>query len=491
MNLKFDSKQFTKKLGDYLVGTATALQDSTLQTQAQNYKRQLSNQMYPVEKLSITEKIPSLEGYTVSRKIDGEFCLLFFDGSNTISCNPGGTVRVGLPCFAEFSKLLKDAGVGEAVFACELFVKKKERERVHDVIRLARKPSDKKQLSSLAVYVFDIVSIEEKSLEKTVEVNKKIQDIFGKGVLVASIEFQITDSNRKILEIYEKWVETEGSEGLVVRHDGVGWFKIKPVHTIDCAIVGFSDSTNERKGMLHDLLVGLFRPDGSLQLLGKVGGGFSDDERRELFGKLKKSVVESDYVETSSAYLAYEWILPKVVAEIKCLDVIATNSRGDNINKMVLTWDKKNKKYLGMRKMPFVSILAPSFVRLRDDKSVNLEEVGIKQVSALVEIDDIEKKLAEIELPKSEMINRKVFYKRQGEKLMVRKILMWKTNKEHTNEYPAFITFYSDFSSQRKNALTTKMKPANDIKTAERSFEEFLEQLVKKGWEQYDGVFGK
>ncbi len=487
MNLNFDKKQFTKKVGTYLIGPANALEDSTLQTRAQNYKRQLSNKMYPIEKLRITEKIPNLEGYNISRKIDGEFSLLFFDGKKTISCNPGGTVRTGLPCFDELSKLLIESKVKSGIFACDMFVLKKERERVHELIRIIRNPKTEKDLLTLGVYIHDIISINETAFEpSTKKISETIEDYFSSGVLVKPLESVTVSSNRNIIKIYEDWVENEGSEGLVVRHDSVGWFKIKPVHTIDCVVVGFSDSVNERKGLLHDLLVGLLRSDGNIQLLGKVGGGFTDQERKEIFEDLQKKVVPSDYVEVSSAYLAYEWVKP-LVAEIKCLDVISKNSRGDNINKMVLNWNESESKYEGIRKKPFVSILAPRFVRMREDKSVTLEEVSVKQVATFVEVEDIEKALADIELPKSELLRRDVYFKKQGEKLMIRKILMWKTNKESSQEYPPFITFHTDFSSQRQEPLTTNLKPSTSLKKAEIAFEELLEKSVKKGWELYDG----
>lgn len=487
MNLNFDSNQFRVLLADYSVGPAVALENATLQTIAQNYKRQLSNQMYPIEKPRIAEKIPSIEGYQVSRKIDGEFCLLFFDGEKTISCNPGGTVRAGLPCFEEFSNLLSNAGVSSGVFACELFVKKKERERVHHVVRIARKPADRKQLASLAVYVFDIVELDEVKIDGAKEVSDKIEELFDGGVLVRPIEVVETDNSGQIIKLFEQLVEEENSEGLVVRHDSLGWFKIKPVHPIDCVIVGFSDSVNERKGMLHDLLVGLVRNDGGIQLLGKVGGGFTEDQRKEIFEDLQKSVVPSDYVEVSSAYLAYEWVEPSQVVEIKCLDLISEKSRGDNINKMVLNWDEKQSKYLGVRKMPFVSLIAPRFERMRPDKSVNADEVSTKQVSALVDIENIEKKLADIKLPNSEMLKREVYYKTMGEKMMIRKVLLWKTNKEETGEFPAFIAFYTDFSTQRKDPLGTALKPANSLESGEKEFDALLEDAVKKGWEKYVG----
>ena len=77
MNIKFDKKKFKKKVGDYHIGPATALEDLTLHARAQEYKRRLSALMTPLEPARIKDKIPNLDGYLVTRKVDGEFCLLF------------------------------------------------------------------------------------------------------------------------------------------------------------------------------------------------------------------------------------------------------------------------------------------------------------------------------------------------------------------------------------------------------------------------------
>jgi hypothetical protein len=105
----FDKDAFECKKGDYCVGKANSLADPTLQNRAQEYRRQISGKTRPVSGEDVFTKIPKAKGYYVSRKYDGEFAMLIWDGENLISVNPGGTVRVGLPCYEEAEKLLKKA----------------------------------------------------------------------------------------------------------------------------------------------------------------------------------------------------------------------------------------------------------------------------------------------------------------------------------------------------------------------------------------------
>ena len=80
--------------------------------------------------------------------------------------------------------------------------------------------------------------------------------------------------------------------------------------------------------MLHDLLLGVVRPDGSIHTMARVGGGFSDEQRQELLVDLQGMVVDSEYAEVNSDHVAYRMVEPHWVIEISCLDLISQNTRG-------------------------------------------------------------------------------------------------------------------------------------------------------------------
>ncbi|HNQ15088.1 MAG TPA: hypothetical protein PKM58_05960, partial [Pyrinomonadaceae bacterium] len=93
--LNYDIAQFTPKIGGYMVGPATALENFSLQVKAQDFKRRISGLLYPTNGDEIGEKLSKNGKYVVSRKIDGEFSLLCFDEGKALTVNPGGTVRAG------------------------------------------------------------------------------------------------------------------------------------------------------------------------------------------------------------------------------------------------------------------------------------------------------------------------------------------------------------------------------------------------------------
>ena len=187
------------------------------------------------------------------------------------------------------------------MIAGELYVHNTERRpRLHDVSTIARQPQSKKDLARLRFAVFDIISVDGKdSSENYGATFQQIEGIFGGGELVHAVETELANDINDIEKLFDKWVEGEDAEGLVVRSDSAGLFKVKPRHTLDAVVVGFTESADDRAGMMHDLLLAVARPDGTLQILCRVGGGFSEDERRKMLSDLQDMVVNSEYAEVN------------------------------------------------------------------------------------------------------------------------------------------------------------------------------------------------
>lgn len=482
MNLDFDETRFTCKLGDYCTGPATALADPLFYPRAQEYRRRVSGMMRPTSGEDIW-RIPKASGYYGTRKYDGEFTLVAFDGKKIVSVNSGGTVRFGLPCFEEAAATLVKAKVKSCLLGAEIYVMSdsEKQNRVHHVIKILRNPKSEVDLKKLGLAVFDILEYEEKPVTATADVYELLDKLFKKGKLAHAAEHRVLESLDAVRDLFDKWVVKEGSEGLVVRHDQAGWFKLKQRHNIDAAVIGFSEGTEDRKGLLHDLLVAVMRKDGTFHELGRVGGGFTEENRRILADELRQRIVPSDYVAVNSDYVAYEMIEPGPVIEISCLDLISENTKGGPVNRMVLEWD--GEKYFPLARMPLVSVISPQFVRMRDDKEANVEDVNIRQVSELVDVPDVAKAAHESVAPPSEILDRVVYTKVMKGQKMVRKLLLWKTNKSE-DEFPAYVVYLTDFSPNRMNPLERDMRITNKEKSARELFKQLAAKNFVGGWEK-------
>jgi hypothetical protein len=478
----FDKTKFTCKFG-YCTGKATDLADPALHIKAQEYKRRLSSAMKPIAAENAFQ-MPTARGYFATRKYDGELAMLVFDGKKLISVNPGGTVRVGLPAFEEAETLLKKAKVKSCILGAEIYVKEEtsKASMVQQVVRVLRSPKSKADLEKLGVAVFDVVEADGKSVTATKKVFDLLEKWLGKGNLIHPAEHHKTDRIEDIMAYFTEWVIDEGAEGLVVRHDQAGWFKVKLRHNLDVAIIGYSEGTDDRKGLLHDLLVAVVRADGTFQELTRVGGGFTEEDRKTIAAAMKKRIVSSDYVAVNNDYVAYEMIKPGPVIEISCLDMIAQRARGGPVKRMVLAWD--GKKYSALSRMPLVSVISPQYIRTRDDKEATPDDANITQVSDLVRVPEADKAVETKGDPPSEILERTVYTKTMKGKKMVRKLLLWKTNKVDRDDFPGFVVYLTDFSPNRQNPLERDIKISNNEKTARKFFDQMAEKNFISGWEK-------
>ncbi len=474
------------RLGNYGVAAASALKDPALLANVRNYKRQIASRMLPLAREDISRKIPDAD-YHVSKKIDGEFCVLAFENGHLLTVNPGGTVRQGLPWQELAIKTLSDQGVQQALIAGELYVANDDdrRPRVHDVASVVRQPKSEQDLQRARFAVFDVISIDGENQECPYsETWQWIETTFAVDSSIHPVETRLLKNSRDIEKQFQQWVEDEGAEGLVVRSQSAGNFKIKLKHNIDAVVIGFTESTDDRQGLLHDLLLGVVRHDGAIQVLCRVGGGFSDENRRELLSDLQDMIVDSEYAEVNSDHVAYQMVEPRWVVEISCLDMIGQNTRGGPVNRMVLNWNPEERKYEVVRRLPLVSVISPQFVRLRDDKQCNVSDVRIGQITALLPVQLTNVDATEMSMANSQLLERDVYTKQLRGEMLVRKFLLWKTNKEQeSGEFPAFVAAYVDFSPSRKTPLTRDVRVSNSESQIRALFGEFKESNIKKGWE--------
>lgn len=473
------------RLAEYGVAPSTALVDQLLLGKTQDYRRAAASRLYPLEGSTVVEKIPAAE-FHVSRKIDGEFTVLVFRQGEAFTLNPGGTVRVGLPVLDEAAKLLSKAGVREALIACELyFARDDRRSRVHDIVSAAARPTTQSELEKIHLAAFDLISLNGAPPAAFRDAWQQLTKLLESGQKIRPVEARWVTKPDAIRELYAEWVEKEGAEGLVCRSDAAGSFKVKPRHNLDVAVIGFAESAGDRQGLLHDMLVAVLRKEGTFHVLGRVGGGFTDDQRKSMLSDLKDMVVESEYSEVSADHVAYQMVRPDWVVEISCLDLVSQNTRGGPVGRMVLDWHANNGHtlYRTLRRLPLASVISPQFIRRRDDKQVHPTDVRISQLADLVELPQAEKDSRQLVLPKSEILRREVYLKELKGEMMVRKLVLWKTNKHQVaDDYPAYVVQLTDFSPNRKDPLSREVRVSSNLEQIQQLCDQLKAENITKGW---------
>ena len=441
---------------------------------AKQYKRLTASKYAPVAEDEMLSKIMEAEKYYVSPKYDGHLYILHFNGSKLELINHSGNVIDDLPMFSEAKKLLSD--FSEIILAGELYLfDEKKRTRSFEL-----KSSVNNKSKDIYFAVFDIISINgEESNYDDESLIEKLKSILNNGQSIHPIECLQLDSRSKIEDYYKQIVEERSMEGIVVRSHNGPVYKVKPKITIDAVILGYVQSQGERSEMIKELLVGLCVSENKYIVLSKIYNGFDDNKRASFLTALESRKVDSNYIEVSGSNLAFIMVKPEIVIEFSCLDIYNENTKGP-ISKMSLTF--KDETYYSDGKSSSASVTSPTFLRIRDDKKPNVNDTGLSQVTRIISIDSISSK--KNTLKKSEILNKEIYVKNSKGINLVRKFVIWKTNKEDTGEYPAFIYHYTDFSPSRADVLKKDLKVSNSKKQIEEIFNDEIVKNIKKGWEK-------
>ena len=69
---------------------------------------------------------------------------------------------------------------------------------------------------------------------------------------------------------------------------------------------------------------------------------------------------------------------------------------------------------------------------------------------------------------------------------MVQKFIAWKTNKENDPGamYPAYVLAYTNYSSDRADALQSEVRVSNNKEQILALYDAFIEKNIKKGWDK-------
>ena len=396
-----------------------------------------------------------------------------------------------LKCLDAFAEAVKAAGLKQAIIAAELYLPRSEgRPRCGDVQAAL---ADDAKRDQLALAPFDIIELDGEpwKAEHYSETHNKLCTIFTAD-MVKPVQMRNASSHDEVQEIYDEWVIGEGAEGLVVHSESPIVWKVKARHTIDAAVIGYTTATpspqpsaaplGQGGSRIRDLMFAVRREDGLFQMFALGSTGLGDDDRAKIAEHLSQKHVESLYVLSDSRGIAYQMVKPELVFEISVLELVARGNDDKIRMNPLLQYDEK-AGWLMEGTTPGVSVLGITLNRERTDKQPNETDVRISQ---LTDICPFEEPDANSQQPtaNSQLLERHVYKKVSGAKVMLHKFLLWKTNKEQSGRYPAYIIYHTDFSSGRKEMIKRDMLYSNDEQQIRDLLAAEIAANIKKGWEE-------
>ena len=459
------------KLGKATIETQGSFSNSNLMSQIVAYRKVVASNYVLMEPSDIDRKlgIPLL----VSTKLDGELWFLLHDGEWKLVSSTGRTINGDIEILKSASGLDKSS-----IFAGELHVLGESRTRIADVTS-ALSGGDKANTATIAFGIFDVVSSPEVSAIGTpYSVRYEVISKIAADKNLFPIVSVSTTSSNEVAEIFEREVATTGHEGLVGRAQDGRSYKIKPTKDIDAAILGFTERRDaDGSLMIRSLLFGVLKDDGSWIPISTTGNVGDNAFRKELLLQLKPLVKPSSYRRISeSSGVMYQLVQPTMIVELKCIDLQLEDFQGRPIKHPRITYGENGWHTAGWTNS--AAIHNALVVRLRNDKACTVEDIGWSQITRLLPVAE---QSEETKLGTSQVIRRQVWTKEGSGKVDVRKLLLWKTNKESA-DYPAYVVHWTDFSATRKSPLDREVRLAPNEKEAMKIADLMITENIKKGW---------
>ena len=187
----------------------------------------------------------------------------------------------------------------EGIIVGEIYYNKEgERTRSFDLVK-----NLKVKDSSIRIVVFDVLNYDGISYEKSLwdEKKKIISKLFSNGKNIFPIDEIEVESRKEIQTEFEDRVYNQNQEGLVVRGFNGPISKIKPKLSFDFVVLGFSMGYSDDFNLLKELLYGVKIEKDEYLIVGKVGSGFTIDQRTSFLEKLNILKVDSNLIEPSGS----------------------------------------------------------------------------------------------------------------------------------------------------------------------------------------------
>ena len=435
-----------------------------------SYKSNQASKYIPVRGDEILTKVFDCEKYSISTKYDGHLCFIVKDKGGIYLFNFNGEPFERQDLIDESNILLDKEGI----LVGEIFnYKEDERTRSFDLVK-----NLKNKDSSIKIVVFDIIRYDGVSFEESLWEEKKelIDKLVSKGKNIFSIEEIEVSSRKDIQSEFEDRVINKNQEGLIVKGFNGPIFKIKPKLTFDFVVLGYSLGYSDNFNLLKELLFGIIIEKDEFLIVGKVGGGFTIEQRTSLLEGLQNLKVESNLIEPSGSKTPFTFIKPERVIEVESVDIV-NNTSDQIIKKSVIKFDEN--KYSKIDNKPSVSLISPVFKGFRDDKKVETDQVGLVQITRLIELKN---EVTETSNKSNSKILKKEIYSKEMKGVkMVKKYFLWETNSS-TEDYPKFVFYKIDYSPSRGDKLQRDIKVSNNQDQIFTIFSEQIEKDIKKGW---------
>lgn len=324
-----------------------------------------AEKLKPVMKTISIGKLAKIlkDGLIITAKINGEFTVFhYIKDLGIYSINRYGTIRTDVyPHIKELKSLLDKTGIREAILLGETYSMSNGKiDPLPTFIHKVRS-EDSALLEDLRIGLFDIVTVNGKRIRRPTEFKlNELENWTENGNKVHVVPYAKVRDWEDAKAFWSHWVEHGPYEGIVsVDKNGV-IYKTKPEKSVDAVLIGINKRKRLKEGIVSSVSVALMRPDGKFVKLSDV-----------TVTDTKLGVALYKFFQTRKIWEDKDtiYIPPEIIFEIGFIDKLTSERPVYN----------KNLRRVG--KMDFFSLVSPKILRLRDDKTVNKNDLRLEQLA--------------------------------------------------------------------------------------------------------------
>lgn len=450
------------------------LEDAALVDALAGYRRRVAGSYRALPPEEIDQLPPGR--MWLSPKLDGELWFLVSRAGGVVLTSTRGRAITGaLPVLAQAGAL--PAGT---IVAGELYARVEgRRPRVGD-LAAAMAGGKRARVQDICFGAFDLVEDAGVPPAGPYETrHARLEALLKPSANVGVIPVEPVNTAAQVRARFDAEVATGEAEGLIVRLESGLTYKLKPSITIDAAVIAYTVKA-DAPTLLRSLLLGLVHADGRVQIFGGCGQVGSDDARRELAARLAPLKAASAVRWASESGSLYTFVTPGLAAEVRVSDLQAERSDGSVSLTPLISHGAAGWTAHGLRPCP--RPIHPVLERLRSDKQADAEGAGFGQVAPYLP-RDTGAAAEPAARPTSAVVRREVWTKETKGQVAVRKLLVWKTNKEAVDPaFPAYVVHWTDYSAGRGSPLEREVRLALDEDEARRIADALVEENIVKGW---------
>jgi len=299
-------------------------------------------------------------------KVDGMLAPLIYGKGKTFFQTTTAKQIVDIPAINEYVSLFEKLGITEAKIAGELVAQRGGTilpfNVSQSVVKTSRIPANKDLIYH---YPFDIISLNHKNYNFTNALRFFDKNI-GKIGLPHIRWIGYESGGLKVFrKLYEKILETQGFDGVVVRNYNGRNYKVKFVESADLVVIGAGHENMKawQKGEVSYLLTAFIDKNGLFRSSSKIGTGFKRTQRTNFFNFVKDNYL---YKEDGEYFLK-----PQLVVETKYFRYRITNTP---------TYKFQNGIYKQVGNNRSITFSNPSYERLRKDKKATKYDTRLEQI---------------------------------------------------------------------------------------------------------------